>query len=129
MGKIFGELIGGAVDSLVKWIVLPVVSSIPFLVSSGILLVAYGLVWLGFGAAMVSNPSALDQAWRSLVGMPLPVQGLAWLLLMPALAGLWVWGTGWPLAVRLAVIAGLAGWNLLVMAPRRASVREAAVSA
>ena len=43
---------------------------------------------------------------------------VAWVLLLPVMVGLWVWETSWPLVVRILVIAGLAGWNLLVFLPR-----------
>lgn len=109
----------GALDRLINWVVLPVTRVIPFLVSSGILLVAFAALWVAFGAALVASPAALDDAWRTLVGLPLPIQGLAWLLLLPLPAGLWVWGTDWPLTVRLVLIAAIAGWNLLVFVPRR----------
>lgn len=108
----------GALDRLINWVVLPVTRVIPFLVSSGIMLVAFAALWVAFGAALIASPAALDGAWRTLIGLPLPVQGLAWLLLLPLPAGLWVWSTDWPLAVRLVLIAGIAGWNLLVFVPR-----------
>lgn len=99
----------------------------PGLISSGILLVVFAALWLGFGAALATNPSALDDTWRSVRELPLPIQGIAWLLLMPLLVGLWVWGTDWPLVVRLVLIAGIAGWNVLVFMPRRGNARVASV--
>jgi hypothetical protein len=30
----------------------------------------------------------------------------------------WVWETSWPLVVRLLVVFGVAGWNLLVFLPK-----------
>lgn len=114
----------GVIDRLVRGILLPVTGAIPALVTSGALLVLFAALWLAFGVALVANPSALDEAWRSLAQLPLPIQGIAWLLLMPVLAGLWVWGTAWPLVVRLVLIAGIAGWNLIVFVPRRAPASE-----
>jgi hypothetical protein len=32
--------------------------------------------------------------------------------------GLWIWETSWPLVVRLVLVIGVAGWNLLVFLPR-----------
>jgi hypothetical protein len=37
-----------------------------------------------------------------------------------ASACLWIWRTGWPRVARLTLVAGLAGWNLLVLMPRPA---------
>lgn len=126
MAKITGDLIAGTMDRLVRWVVIPVTSAIPLLISSGILLIVFAALWLGFGAALASNPSALDDTLRSLGQTPLPVQGIAWLLFMPPLVGMSVWGTDWPLVVRLVLIAGIAGWNLLVFVPRRGQARVAA---
>jgi len=50
--------------------------------------------------------------------LPLIVQAVAWLLFLPVMVGLWVWETTWPLIVRLLVVLGLAGWNLLVFLPK-----------
>ena len=43
---------------------------------------------------------------------------MVWVLFLPVMAGLWVWETTWPLAVRVLVIVSVAGWNLLVFLPR-----------
>jgi hypothetical protein len=48
------------------------------------------------------------------------VQIGAWLLFLPVVAGLWIWETTWPLIVRVVLIVGIAGWNLLVFLPRAA---------
>jgi hypothetical protein len=34
------------------------------------------------------------------------------------MVGLWIWETTWPMALRLALVLGVAGWNLLVLLPR-----------
>ncbi len=119
MADTLAKLLSRTIEGLVRWIVVPVTSCIPFLVSSGILFVLFAGLWLGFGAALVAHPQALDEAWRSIGALPLPIVGLAWLLFMPPMAGLWIWTTSWPIAVRLVLIAGLAGWNLLVLKPGR----------
>lgn len=115
----FGRLIGSTIDGLVRVIVIPVTSLIPRLVSSGIVLVIYAAIWIAVGVALVTNPAALDDAWRTIGALALPLQGLVWLLFLPVMAGLWVWGTDWPEVVRLVVLAGLAGWSLLMFIPRR----------
>jgi hypothetical protein len=102
-------------------VIVPVAGVIPSLVSSGILLAVFATIWLALGAAFFADQSALDEAWRSLGTLPLPVLGLAWLLFLPPMAGLWVWATSWPDVVRLVLIAGLAAWNLLVFMPRPAA--------
>lgn len=79
--------------------------------------VASAALWLGLAVALFTHEAAVDDAWRSIATLPPPVLGLAWLVFLPGMAGLWVWTTDWPLALRLVVIAGLAAWNLLVFIP------------
>ena len=114
----FGKLIGTSVETLVRWTVVPVADAIPRLISSGLALVLFGAVWIGYGIALVANPAMLDDAWRAIGQLPLPLQAIVWLLFLPVMAGLWVWGTDWPGVVRLVLIAGIAGWNLLMFVPR-----------
>jgi hypothetical protein len=90
---------------------------IPFLASSGILLLLFAALWVAIGVAVVRDPARLDVAWHRLRACPLPVQAIAWLLLLPVVAGLWVWHRSWPGAARLAVMATIASWNLVVLVP------------
>ncbi|HSK51928.1 MAG TPA: hypothetical protein VLA44_04180 [Clostridia bacterium] len=114
----FGRLIGTTVDGLVRVVVVPVTSLVPRLVSSGLALVLYAAIWIAVGIALVTNPAALDEAWRTIGALALPLQALVWLLFLPVMAGLWAWGTDWPEVVRLVVMAGLAGWSVLIFIPR-----------
>jgi hypothetical protein len=104
-------------DSLIVTIVTALTAPIPSLASSGLLLAGFGLLWAAFAVAAVRRPDRLDAAWQRLRGLPLPVQALAWLLLLPVLAGLWVWRRRWPYAGRVLVVASIAAWNLLVLLP------------
>lgn len=106
--------------TIIDWTVVPVASTIPFLASHGILLGVFVGLWALFGYALVRNRANLDDAWARVRRMPLLVQGLAWLLFLPVLAGLWIWRSRWPLAWRVLLVAGLAGWNVLVFLPRSA---------
>lgn len=103
--------------ALVNVVVVPVTSLIPILASSGILFLAFAALWALFGIALVRNRRGLEETWLAIRRRPLIVQGAAWLLALPVLVGLWIWRRPWPIVGRLAVIAGLAGWNLLVMLP------------
>jgi uncharacterized membrane protein YvlD (DUF360 family) len=109
------------ITALVNGIVVPVVTvltaPIPFLASSGLLLAIFAALWLAFGIALVRDRARIDSSWHRLRSLPLPVQLIAWLLFLPVIAGLWIWRTSWPQAARLLVVAGLAGWNLLVLLP------------
>ena len=97
---------------------------IGWLASSGALFVVFAVLWVGFGAALLWSQGSLDAVWKWMQGLPLLIQGAAWLLFLPVTVGLWVWETTWPLLVRLTVIAGVAGWNLLVFLPRATPVAK-----
>ena len=128
MASSFANVLAGTIDRAVRWVIVPVTSLIPVLVRTGILLALYGAMWLAFGIGLALNRDAVSQAWLALTSWPLPLQAVAWLLFLPLTAGLWVWGTDWPEAVRIVVIAGLAGWNMLVFLPHREAPAEASVS-
>ena len=71
-----------------------------------------GILWLGFGAALILNQTLLDTVWQFFRGLPGFVQVLVGLLLLPLIIGLWVWQTPWPLWIRLILVIGL-GWATL----------------
>ncbi len=100
--------------------VVPISNAIAFMAESGLLFVAFAALWVAFGGALVVSQGSIDGAWHWIGSLPIVVQGVAWLLFLPVLAGMWVWETTWPLVVRLVLVGGLAGWNLLVMLPRAA---------
>lgn len=106
------------IAGVVEGIVVPVTSVIPFLVSSGIMFLLFAALWAAFGAGLVLNQGGIDQAWAAIRGLPLIVQAIVWLLFLPVVAGLWVWESGWPVVVRLIIVIGLGGWNLLIFLPR-----------
>ena len=106
--------------ALVNGLLVPVTSVIPLLVSSGILLLASAALWVAFGVAILRSQSSLEAAWRRIRALPLLLEGLAWLLFLPFLVGLAIWRRSWPFVARVTVIAGIAGWNLLVFVPRPA---------
>jgi hypothetical protein len=113
---------------LVSGFVIPVTSVIPRLVSSGALLAVFAILWLAIGAAAVANPAGLDATWRAIGEWPLPVQAVGWLLFLPVMAGLWIWATDWPLVARVFLVAGLAGWSLLIFIPRHEQPTAAAAT-
>jgi hypothetical protein len=127
MATVIGNVISSTIDRLVRGVIVPVTSLIPFLVSSGILLMTFAALWILFGVALAVQPDALDHAWCTVTALPLPVQGFAWLLFMPLMVGLWISETDWQQVVRLVLIAGIAGWNLMVFIPRRGEANHAAL--
>jgi hypothetical protein len=78
------------------------------------------LLWLGFAAAIVFNPASLDSVWYALRGLPLIVQGVVWLLVLPVALGLWIWESGWPVWLRLLLVVGLAVATVYTFFPRQA---------
>ena len=68
--------------------------------------------------ALIWSQGSLDATWQTIRSLPLIVQAVVWLLLLPVAAGLWIWETTWPMLLRLLLVAGIAGWNLLVLLPR-----------
>lgn len=112
------------ITTLVEGIVVPVVEPltgpIPWLVSSGVLLLVFGGLWLAIAIALVRDPSRIEAAWQRIRRLPLAIQAMAWLLFLPVMAGIWAWRTTWPTLARLVVVGGLAGWNVLVFLPRPA---------
>lgn len=121
MSMIVGNLIGGTVDRLVRWVVVPVTGVIPILIRTGALFLVFVALWAAFLGALIVDPSALAAAQRALAELPLIGQAVAWLLFLPLLGGLWIWSTDWPAVVRVGLIVALAAWNVLVFIPRRES--------
>lgn len=119
MAIMFGNAIGGGVDRLVRWVIIPVTGVIPVLVRTGLLFLAFAALWFGFFAALVVDPAILESARRTIEGMPLAVQLVTWVLFLPLLGGLWAWTTDWPLVVRVVLVVGIAGWNVVTFIPRR----------
>lgn len=120
MDSVIRGLVDGLLVPVINVIVVPLAGAIPVLASSGLLLAVFMLLWAAFGIALFRSRSSLDVAWTRIRALPLPVEGVVWLLFLPVLAGLWIWRTSWPLVARLAIIGGVAGWNLLVFIPRPA---------
>lgn len=128
MTRLFAVL-DAVIDGFVRWVILPVTGVIPVLVRTGILLLLFAALWAVFLGALVVQPSLLDEAWARLTGLPLVVQGIAWLLLLPLTGALWIWSFDWPVVVRVLVVLGIAGWNLLAFRPVRGPAPAAPVEA
>jgi hypothetical protein len=79
-------------------------------------------MWIAFGVALIWSQGSIDAAWHWTRDLPLVGQGLIWLLFLPVMVGMWIWETTWPLALRLLLVIGIGGWNLIVFLPRALSV-------
>ncbi len=78
------------------------------------------LLWLGFGAAILFNQAILDTVWQTLRGLPIVIQAVVWLLILPVTLGLWVWETSWPLWIRLLLVVGLGIGTIYTFFPKQA---------
>ncbi len=106
------------VDGVLVPLIGAVTAPLPFLASSGILLLVFGGLWAAVAVALVREPARIDAAWQRIRALPLVVRAIVWLLFLPVMAGIWIWRTGWPRVARLVLVGGIAGWNLLIFLPR-----------
>lgn len=79
------------------------------------------LLWLAFAAALLFNRDLLDTVWQSFRSWPLLFQIIVGLLVLPVIAGLWIWETSWPLLLRLILVAGLAWVTVYTFFPSKMS--------
>jgi hypothetical protein len=93
-------------------------NSVAWMAENGILFAIFAFIWIVFAAGLIWSQGSIDQAWQSIRDLPLIVQVAVWVLFLPVMVGLWAWETTWPFIVRLIVVIGIAGWNLLVLLPR-----------
>jgi hypothetical protein len=107
-----------AVDQLIETGASGLGNGIGWMAENGVLFVVFAVTWAAFAAALVWSQGSLDQAWAAVRGLPIVLQVVAWVVFLPVMFGLWAWETTWPLIVRLALVLGVAGWNLLVFLPR-----------
>lgn len=98
-------------------------NGIGFLAESGVLFVIFAILWIAFGVGLIWSQGSIDAAWQAVRGLPLLAQLAVWLLFLPVMAGLWIWETTWPMVVRLILVLGIAGWNLLIFLPRALTAR------
>jgi hypothetical protein len=76
------------------------------------------LLWLAFWSMLLASPSKLDETWGSFRHVPLIVQILIALLILPVWLGLWIWEQRWPKWLRFFLVLAITWWNLFVFFPR-----------
>ena len=108
----------GPVDQVIGPVATGLGDGVGWLAEHGVLFGVFLVLWIAFGAALVVSQGSVDQAWQAIRDLPLLIEIVVWVLFLPVVVGLWVWETSWPLILRLAVIIGIAGWNLLIFLPR-----------
>ena len=93
-------------------------STIGWLAESGVLFVVFAALWAAFAIGVIGSQSSVDEVWQTIGSWPLIIQVAAWIIVLPVMAGLWIWETTWPLVLRVVLVVGLAGWNLMIFLPR-----------
>jgi ABC-type amino acid transport system permease subunit len=93
-------------------------NSVAWMAENGILFAIFAVIWIAFAAGLIFSQGSVDHAWQTIRGLPLIVQVVVWVLFLPVMIGLWVWETTWPLVLRLVLVVGVAGWNLLMFLPK-----------
>ncbi|HEY8446189.1 MAG TPA: hypothetical protein VIL01_03710 [Thermomicrobiales bacterium] len=76
------------------------------------------LLWLAFAAALIFDRGALDSIWQWIRDLPLAAEVIVWVVLLPLVAGLWIWESDWSLGLRLSLIIIVAIANLIVLGPK-----------
>jgi hypothetical protein len=110
-------------DQIIETLATGFGNGVGWMAESGILFVIFAFIWIVFAAGLIWSQGSVDQAWQTIGDLPLIVRVVIWVLFLPVMVGLWVWETSWPLVVRLIVVIGIAGWNLLVFLPRALQAR------
>lgn len=84
------------------------------------------ILWLGFVVALLFNRALLDTVWQSFLSWPILIQLFVGLLVLPVVAGLWIWETSWPVWLRLLLVLGLAWGTVYAFFPRKTVVQQEA---
>jgi hypothetical protein len=105
-------------EQLIEAVASGLGNGVGWMAESGILFVVFAVMWIAFAAGLIFSQGSVDQAWQSIRALPLVVQLVVWVLFLPVMVGLWIWETSWPLVLRLVLVVGVAGWNLLIFLPK-----------
>jgi hypothetical protein len=93
-------------------------NTVAWLAETGVLFAVFVVIWSAVALGLVWSAGTVDEAWRTIGALPLVLQAIAWVLFLPVMLGLWIWESSWPLVVRLVLLIGIGGWNLLIFLPR-----------
>jgi hypothetical protein len=107
-------------DKVIETLANGLGNTVAWLAEHGVLFGIFAIIWLAFAIGLIWSQGSVDQAWQAIRDLPLLAQIIVWVLFLPVMVGLWVWETTWPLILRLILIFGICGWNLLVLLPRAA---------
>lgn len=88
--------------------------------------VVAAVLWVVFAALLLWRPEVLAGLWDSFLAQPWLLQGIEFILLLPWAVALWIWNTDWWLWIRVVLVLGLAGVNLVMFWPWRGNSGPAA---
>jgi hypothetical protein len=108
----------GWMEQIIETVASGAGNSVAFMAENGILFAIFAVLWIAFGAGLLWSQGSVDAAWQAIRDLPWILQAVVWLLFLPVMIGMWIWETTWPLAVRLVLIIGIGGWNLMIFLPR-----------
>ena len=113
-------------ETIVSALATALGDGIGWLADHFVLFAVFLVIWAAFAAALLMSQGSLDQAWQSIRGLPLVAQLVVWVLFLPVMVGFWIWeASGWPVAVRLVLVVGVAAWNLFMFLPRASTATPA----
>ncbi len=72
---------------------------------------------VAFAYYLFTDPARLTEVWAWTRSMPLLVQGVIWLLCLPWMVALWMWGMPWAEPVRLLLVIGVLLFTEFLMYP------------
>ena len=76
------------------------------------------LLWAGFGYGIVFNRALLNTVWASFRALPVILQILVGIIILPVALALWIWESPWPLWIRLLMVIGLAFASIYMFLPK-----------
>lgn len=117
-GTVGSERRKGRMERVIETVASGAGNSVAWLAETGVLFLVFAAIWVAFAVGLIWSQGSIDAAWEWIRGLPLIAQAVVWLLFLPVMIGVWIWETSWPLVLRLILVAGVAGWNLLVLLPR-----------
>lgn len=78
-------------------------------------------MWSAFSTLLIASPETLADVWDWLTGLPLALEILTWIAILPWALGLAVRQSSWEEWLRLLVIALLGAFWTSISAPRATS--------
>jgi hypothetical protein len=72
---------------------------------------------IAFAYYLITDPSRLNDVWSWTRSLPLLVQGVMWLLLLPWMIALFIWSTPLALVVRIVLVVAVLVFTEYLMFP------------